>query len=311
MKDKVTSDITLVAQWTETLRFSLCLAETDEETNETVLKEIRSYTVKKGDTIVDKLYNKESGEIVRRADKIKFQPTGYTLLDFYLDENYQTLLNTDYTHPGKYVVGTETNPETGETTEIKSTTVTIYAKFLKGRFDFITVKNKKSLTSVSNWYLLEDVDYTGEDAWMPASEFKGTIYGNGYTLKNVEVKSVAKKTNNYQAHSIFGKVSGLVENLTLENVTMEVYTNYGATVVGDQRTTFLAYEFTEKGSMKGVTLEDCKLVLKTMKNGEPTLFTALTGEYGGLWWTAPADGQADVTIKENDEIVNAIKIVQE
>ena len=310
-KDKVTSDITLVAKWTRTLSFSLCIAEVDEETNQPISKEIRSYTVKKGDTIVDKLYNKESGQIVRRADKIKVKQTGYTFLEFYLDANYQTLLETDYTHPGIRVVGTQTDPETGVVTEVESATVTIYAKYLKGRFDFITSENKKALTGTSNWYLLEDVDYTGEEAWEPASEFKGTIYGNGYTLKNVIVKSKAQKTTDYKAHSIFGEMNGLVENLTLENVTMRVETQFGAQVIGDQRTTFLAYEFGEKGSMKGVTLKDCKLALKTLKNGEPTLFTALIGEHGGLWWTAPASGQADVTVKENDQVVSAIKIVHE
>ena len=167
------------------------------------------------------------------------------------------------------------------------------------------------LTDVSNWYVLEDVDYAGTDAWEAVSEFKGTIYGNGYTLKNVKVQSQAMKTTEYNAHSMFGKVSGLVENLTFESATVEVYTQYGAVVIGDQRTTFLAYEVTDKGSMKGITLQDCKLVLKTLKNGEPTLFTAMTGEHGGLWWNAPTAEQADVTIKENGEIVNAINIVQE
>lgn len=311
VKDKVTGDVTLVAQWTQKLNFSLCIAEVDAETNQTTLKEIRSYTVKKGDTIVDKLYNKVNGEIVRRADNIKVKQTGYTLLDFYLDENYQTLLDTDYAHPGLRVIGTETDPETGVTTEVKSSTVVIYAKFLKGRFDFITANTKKTLTGTSNWYVLEDVDYAGEAAWDAVGEFKGTIYGNGYTLKNVKVQSQAKRTTDYNAHSIFGKVSGLVENITFENATMEVYTQFGAQVLGDQRTTFLAYEFTEKGSMKGVTLQDCKLVLKTMKNGEPTLFSAMTGECGGLWWTAPTAEQADVTVKENDTVVETIKIVQE
>ena len=310
-KNKVTSDITLVAQWTQKLNFSICIAEVDETTNQTTLKEIRTYAVKKGDTIVDKLYNKVNGEIVRRADNIKVKQTGYTLLDFYLDDGYQTLLNTDFAHPGLQVIGTETDPETGETKEIKSPTVVIYAKYLKGRFEFVTEKNKPILTDVSNWYVLEDVNYAGTDAWEAVGEFKGTIYGNGYTLKNVKVQSQAMKTTEYNAHSMFGKVSGLVENITFDCATVEVYTQYGAVVIGDQRTTFLAYEVTDKGSMKGITLQDCKLVLKTLKNGEPTLFTAMTGEHGGLWWNAPTAEQADVTVKENDTVVETIKIVQE
>lgn len=295
-KDKVTGDITLVAQWTQTLRFSLCITEIDEN-NQQITKEIRSYAVKKGDTIVDKLYNKVGNEIIRRADKIKVKQTGYTLLDFYLDADYQTPLATDYAHPGMQETGT----------------VTIYAKYLKGRFDFISSENKKALAGTSNWYVIEDVDFAGEEAWESVSEFKGTIYGNGHTLKNVTVKSKAMKTNEYMVHSIFGKVSGTVENLTLENATMQVYTEYGATVSGEQRTTFLAYEIIANGSMKGITLKDCILSLKTLKNGVPTYFTANTGTNDGLWWNKPTDAQADVTVMENGAVVesSAIKIVNE
>jgi hypothetical protein len=65
--------------------------------------------------------------------------------------------------------------------------------------------------------------------------------------------------------------------------------------------------------MSNVTIKNCSISLKILDgNGQPTLFTAFTGDNGGLWWTAPTATQAtNVVIKENDQDVTSIKIVQE
>ncbi len=308
-QNRVTGDITLVAKWSEVFRFSICIAEVDEEGKQ-VEQQFRSFTVEPGDTIVDKLYKKEGGALVRRADKIKISQTGYTLLDFYLDDTYQTYLEDNYTHPGRREVEvTQLNPETGEeeTVTMQTNTVTVYVKYLKGKYDLISNDNVKTLTEVSKWYLLEDVDLTGK-TWSAVSRFSGEILGNGFALKNVTVTSRASKTNTYKAHSIFGKIGGTIENLTLENVNMQVYTDYGASVIGEQRINFFAYEFTEEGVMKNVTVADSKIVLKVL----PSLFAWQTGENGGLWWNAPAQNQiSGVTVKENGEVVTSISVVQE
>ena len=309
-KDRVTGDITLVAKWSEVFRFAICIVDTNED-GERLENQFRTFTVDPGDSITDKIYKSEdNGQIIRRADKIRISQTGYTLLDFYLDEEYQTLFPTDYVHPGRREVEvTQVNPDTGleETVTIQTNTVTVYVKYLKGKYDLISNDNVKALTGASKWYLLEDVDLTGK-TWTAVSRFNGEILGNGFALKNVTVTSKATKTSNYKAHSIFGTMNGNVENVTFENVTMQVYTDYGASVIGEQRVNFFAYEFTEEGTMKNVTVENSKIVLKVL----PSLFAWQTGENGGLWWNAPSAAQiSGVILKENGGVVNAISVVQE
>ena len=310
--DKVTEDITLVAKWTQQFRFAICLVDVDANNNP-IEREIGSAKAKVGETIYDKLYNKEAdGSIIRRPDKIVIKQSGYTLLDFYTDNTYQTLLQPDYAHPGTQVIGTETDPETGEIKEIKTNTVKIYASYLKGSFDFVTNKNKPTLKNTSNWYVLEDVDYAGAE-WKALSGFKGTIYGNGYTLKNFTVKSTATSVgvNESKNHSIFGAMSGTIENLTLENVSLRVETTEGSISTGNHNTVFLASEFAETASMQSVTLKDCQLLLKVLAENGGKLFTYATGEYGGLWWTAPVAEQVALVIKENDQVVETIKVVEQ
>ena len=312
--DKVTGDITLVAKWTQKFYFSIYIVDVDGNNNP-VEKEIGSTPAKVGDTIFDKLYNAEKdGSINRSPDKIRIKQSGYTLLDFYMDDTYQTKLDESFTHPGKQVIDTETDPETGETVEITTNTVKIYASYLKGTYDFISNSNKKSLTKGSNWYLLEDVDYTGEKDWKALTNFTGTILGNGKSIKNVTVKSTATdaKDDETKLHSIFGKMSGSIENLTFENVTMRVEAAESLTSVsGKQGVTFFASEFAQAGLISNVTLQDCKIVVKVATAGDGKVFEYATGEFGGLWWTLPADEQATVVVKENDQIVTAIKVVEE
>ena len=299
-KDKVTKDITLVAQWREVFRFSLCLVEekADGDKVEKTEKEIYTYTVNPGDTIIDKLYNKDkgTGEIVRRADYIKVSVSNYTFLDFYLDEEFTTVLDTNYVHPGRYEQEiTEINPETNveETKTVSTNIVKIYVKYLAGRYDLITNKNIKTLNEASKWYLLEDIDCAGlENPWGALSNFSGTIYGNGYAIKNLTVQSIVKKVTgkNEVGHSIFGKMNGTVENLKLENVTMNVRTEYGTSVPGNEhRGAFFAYSFGDKGTMTNVELINCRLLF-THKD----CYTHVPAA-NGLWWEAPAEGKATVT----------------
>ena len=312
-KNRVTGDITLVAKWSEVFRFSICIVDEDGDGNR-IEQQFRTFTVDPGDTIVDKLYKKDGSEIVRRADKIKVSQTGYTLLDFYLDESFQTVLPTDYVHPGRREVEvTQVNPETGveETVTMQTNVVTVYVKYLKGKYDLISSENTKMLTGASKWYLLEDIDLTGT-TWDAISRFNGEIYGNGFTISNVTIKSKATKTTSYKAHSMFGTFNGNVQDVTFENVTVQVYTDYGASVLGEQRVNFFAYEFTESGSMTNVTASNCKIVLKVVSEDSQPLFAWQTGGNGGLWWTAPAATQiSGVTVKENGGVVTSISVVQE
>ena len=306
-KDKVTKDITLVAQWREVFRFTICLVDTDAE-GARVEKEIRTYSVDPGDTIGDKLYNKdkELGTIVRRADYIKVSVSNYTLLDFYMDEAFTQPFALDYQHPGRHEEQeTVINPETKEeeTTTISTNVVKIYVKYLSGRYDLISNKNLKTLSEASKWYLLEDVDYTGKN-WSSLDTFGGVIYGNGYTIKNLTVESIAMKPNGaYNTHSIFGKMNGSLQNVKFDNVTLNVRTQYGTKVPGEQRASFIAYDFGKNGQLTDVEFNNCRILYT-----HASCYTHLSAGNSGLWWEAPESSATQNVVIKNAE---SIQIVEE
>ena len=285
-KNKVTQDITLVAQWKEVFRYQIYLVDKNAD-GQKVQKEIRTYPVEPGDTIIDKLYNKDktTKDYVIRADYIKITASNYTLLEFYLDEALTQPLTKDTVHPGRHEVEvTEINPETKqeETKTIMTNTVSIYVKYLSGKYEKISNNNLKPLTESSKWYLLEDVDYsTVEQTALP--RFNGEIYGNGYTIKNLTVSSLAvKPTSGYVSHSIFGAFNGVLDNVKLENVTLNVKTQYNTNVPGEQRASFFADSFTANGLMKNVTLSGCRILFTNAGRYEHVVTE------NSLWATAPA-----------------------
>ena len=312
-KNKVTQDITLVAQWREVFRFVLCLVDVDENNNP-VETEIRSYPVDPGATITDKLYEKDDdGQVIRRADCIRVKQKGYTFLDFYLDKDFTIPLETAYKHPGSFEETITTiDPDTNETvTEtVMSNEVKVYVKYLKGEYDLISNDNKdeEALTSTSKWYLTEDIDFTGIE-WDSLSEFAGEIIGNGFAMKNLTVKSYAFRTDageEYKSHTIFGELSGLISNVTFENVTLKVTTRMpGATIPGEQRASFLAEALTEKAMLTNVGVKDCRILFEG-SNGYQT-----AGD-GSLWQKAATGSTVSgLTITENGASVTVVKIVKE
>ena len=307
-KDRVEGDVTLVAMWSEVFRYSIIISEPKED-GTTVEKEFRTFEVEPGATIVDKLYKKQDNQIIRRADYINVKQTGYTLLDFYLDDSYNTLLATDYVHPGRMeTTETVVDPETKEESTVTAytNTVKVYAKYLNGKYDFISQSNIRTLTESSNWYFVEDVDMQGQE-FTALTKFTGDIIGNGFTMKNLNVTSLAKKAATgkaYREHSIFGQFGGTISDLTFENVTMIVKTEYETDVPSEQRIDFFAYSFTEKGAISNVTFSDCSVQIQ-----HAACYAEATGA-NGLWWEAPAATQmVNVVMKENGSIVDAIKIV--
>ena len=308
-KDRVTEDITLVAQWSEVFRYVLYLTEENTK-GEKELKELRTYTVAPGDTIADKLYEKENGSLVRRADYIRVKVANYTFLDFYMDESLTAPLDVNYVHPGRREVEiTEINPETKqeETKTVTTNTVEIYVKYLAGKYDLVSNKNIRTLTESSKWYLVEDVDLSSVN-WTALNRFTGTIYGNGFALKNLTVTAtVMKPTGAYRAHSIFGQMGGTIENLTFDQVTLNVKTSLGTDVPGEQRANFLAYAFTEKGKMTGVTIKDSRILFS-----HSSCYQVEMGTNGGLWWEAPQTEQIEnVAILQNGVAVDSIQIEKE
>ena len=136
------------------------------------------------------MYKKQDNQIIRRADYINVKQTGYTLLDFYLDDSYNTLLATDYVHPGRMeTTETVVDPETNEESTVTAytNTVKVYAKYLNGKYDFISQSNIRTLTESSNWYFVEDVDMQGQE-FTALTKFTGDIIGNGFTTRPYELR---------------------------------------------------------------------------------------------------------------------------
>ena len=291
IKGRVTEDMTLVAKWTKVYRYIICLTETVEENGVEVQteKELRSYTVQPGTTILDKLYKKNAP--VRREDYVNFNVSGYTILDFYLDAELTEQMPMDYAHPG---------------TVDGHNDVKVYVKYLKGSFDIISNDNIRPLTGTSNWYLIEDIDLSNT-TWEMQPSFSGKIYGNGYKFKNATISSYATKpTGAYRQHSIFGTMKGLIEDVTFENFTVKVQTQYNAQgVIGEQRIAFLAYELVDNGEFKNVTLADCKLSYK-----DSAYYTATFGETA-LFYVKPATEKAQITILKDGNTSESIEMVIE
>ena len=315
-KDKVTGDVTLVAKWTKVYNFVLCLTEEVEQDGQTVTteKEIRTYKVNPGDTISDKLYEKKDGELFRRPDYVneglRQQAKGekFTILDFYMNAGLTEQMSMDLVHPGTHteeviVIDPETNEEVTQTVETND--VKIYVKYIKGAFDLISSKTIKPLTSISNWYLVEDVDLTGQ-TWDAQQEFKGTIYGNGYALKNLTVRSFAEKIANGKAHSIFGKVSGLVKDLSFENVTLNIDTEFDTAVQGAQHVAFLAYEVMSSGKFENVTVKDCRILRKS--DSIYNIFINYDAPCHALYYNAPTTTQSVTIVQTGVDNPTAVKV---
>lgn len=265
LTDKVTKDITLVAVWQKVYKFVICYY--DGETEE----EFSSYIVNPGDTIIDKLYAFDNGEFVRRPDYIRYFKNGYTPINFYTDKELTQEVAEDFAHPGKVVVdGQEIND------------VKIYVDALKGRYEFITQDNVKTLNSNANWYLLEDIDLT-EKEWTGLSNFNGNIYGNGYTISNLKVSSTAKKpSGNYNKYSIFGTIKGVIKDLTFKNVSYTLNGSEFASILGEQRVSFFGYEI-DDGTVENVVLEDCSFNI----NFSDSIVEVYNEDAGYIWYNAP------------------------
>lgn len=259
-KDKVTDDITLVAKWERDRNFIIVAMSTDENGNE-VKRELRVFKTQQGATIGDKLYETDVfyGEAERRPDRIRINNSSeLTILEFYEDKELTEVFDLHTTHPGGDVFDYE-----------------IYVKYLNGKYTFVSEESKNiSLTAESRWYLLENVDLSNKE-WTAATEFNGSIYGNGYTISGIKIKSKAQRPSagaDFVSHSIFGRMNGKVENLTFKDVTFSVTASaFLSDSIGAQKISFLASEFGENGLFSDVTLENCQIELVNKEKYEPQL----------------------------------------
>lgn len=68
--------------------------------------------------------------------------------------------------------------------------------------------------------LANDIDGQGQ-VWEPVSDFKGTLIGNGYSIRNLKINS-SKVENENSYCGFFFKNEGTIENIVFENITVTV-----------------------------------------------------------------------------------------
>lgn len=330
--DRVTSDITLRAVWQiNTLLYVNAIID-GEEVN------FRTLTVDPGSAFISRFYNTTSdGTYSYRPDTI---PTTMRNLS-YNGTNYTPLRFYWLTESGEEVDLTVENAVFDE----DATEMTVYAEVIEGSFTMVTQANASSLTltSTSHWYLLEDIDLemsypevdinrddyeSDEDyeaayqaalirahmqarSWNALSSFEGVIYGNGHTISNIWVRSSVASNIEADTLSIFGEVSGIIEDVTFENVEYTVFAGYysnAPAVAPDIEIAFLADEIAERGSVSAVVLENCTISVVNATANAGTLFRyeiAQNTYWFGDYSTEGISGEVTVVTK-SDNVIGSI-----
>lgn len=253
--DRVTGDITLRAEWAQRGEVVINLSIGGE-----LVPLETTYRVSFGASFLSMLYDPDAyGNSVVREDyvrsRVRTQTIGdqtYTLLSFYLDE--------EMTEP--LTVENAVYPENGEAQ------FNLYARYLVGNFTVLsqdTLSSSTRLMSNSNWYLVSDVDFSnrnGEPAeWDALTSFTGTIYGNGHTITGVDFRTRVRARELTRVRSIFGVMSGTVEDLVFEEVSLTVWSGWFDDTSDPKpeiTVAFLAGSF-DGGVFRDVALEGCTI----------------------------------------------------
>lgn len=308
--DRVNSDITLRANWVKkgTLEFYAIIGgqETQYRT---------SYSVEVGENVISRIYDQtDEGETILRADYIKdalrVRTVGdkeYTALAFYWDKEFTQPL-------------TQENAVFPEGTDSKR----LYVQVLEGEFDMITQetvdtaleRGRELLSSDSMWYILEDLDFTYEGApaqWGALQRFDGVIYGNGHTLSNLVFRSQVTYNNSKTMpdRAVFGIMSGRVEDIVFENVTLTVWASAGERNTNETiDIAFLATSFEEDGVFTDIAINNCGVkVINNLREDGTAIFAFSTGNAEGHtdnWLSAPVQectvmGTAADPVQEKDD----------
>ncbi len=204
--DKMTIDgVTLYAKWEINRLYTYELYYYDQNNNEVLLD---SYEVKEGEKFYDLFMKNKEVE-------------GYTSLGYLDSEGNEW--DEDFMHPG------------GDS----DLAIKIYLNLIEGDYTVVKTKRqfKSALTRGENIYLLNDIDFDGDD--MCFDSYSGTILGNNHKVINFEVDydtsrnglqgslDDLKGTSDHLYISLFFELKDVViKDLTFENMLIDVNTNY-------------------------------------------------------------------------------------
>lgn len=121
----------------------------------------------------------------------------------------------------------------------------IYMKYIKGNYariinlEELKVSGKygffgmdRNGNAIDGYIMGNDIDFKGISVEM-AESFKGKIYGNGYSLKNITISVSSRKLDKDKSKSagVFLSLDGAyIENLTFENMNIKLSVNSGIPV---------------------------------------------------------------------------------
>ena len=266
LRDRVTSDITLRANWAKRGTLRIC-AQIGGET-----AEFLSYSVTAGSEILSYLYDTtDAGDYLLREDYVrnnvqKYDGKSYTLLRYYWDAEHT-------------VPVTEENAVYEEGAEER----VLYADCLEGEFRIMNraeVSGGERLAYNSHWYLVEDLDFAGVEIEGTLGSFSGVILGNGHTISNMTFRTRVWRNGTAPTRSIFGEMTGTVQNVTFDNVQLMVYSRYFDSLDTSLaiRVAFLADSFGEEGAFIDTQLKECKIsIVNAHPEGKEAKFTYTLG----------------------------------
>lgn len=204
--DKMTIDgVTLYAKWEINRLYTYELYYYDQNNNEVLLD---SYEVKEGEKFYDLFMKNKEVE-------------GYTSLGYLDSEGNEW--DEDFMHPG------------GDS----DLAIKIYLNLIEGDYTVVKTKRqfKTALTRGENIYLLNDIDFDGDD--MCFDSYSGTILGNNHKVINFEVDydtsrnglqgslDDLKGTSDHLYIALFFELKdAIIKDLTFENMLIDVNTNY-------------------------------------------------------------------------------------
>lgn len=94
------------------------------------------------------------------------------------------------------------------------------------KYKTIEISSKEGLLNIKNnqsekYILTNDIDMQGEN-WTPLNVENVMLDGNGHKISNLKIESDNSTTKKF---GLFGTYSGIIENLTLENVDIDITEN--------------------------------------------------------------------------------------
>ncbi|HKM32839.1 MAG TPA: ZmpA/ZmpB/ZmpC family metallo-endopeptidase-related protein [Oscillospiraceae bacterium] len=168
-------------------------------------------------------WNPTIGKPIERPTTTEPKKFGYTLLDYYLDEE----TTEKVTWGGDGISIDEIVEGTAE-----SSTITVYCKFIEG--DYTRVRSISELEKIKDnlsgsYILANDLDFDGRKWENALKEFTGTLLGNGYTISNMTINALNRAAgvsaiqNKEVSFGLFSTLNAAkISDLNFKDITLQI-----------------------------------------------------------------------------------------